>query len=159
MARVIAAFAAGGQAVAAVSEIRGMGVPRENVSLFYPPPRAEEGDDDDDGDTGEGDEESVLLGVSNTLAGLAGRFGAGVLAVPGTGTYLGIGPLAAGFSGTVSDLAEALQSGGVEGSRVPRYEGLLRKGRIVAVVSTERVQAPEIVRALRRHAATDIDVY
>lgn len=158
MARVLAAFAKAGQAVAAVSEIRGMGVPRENVALYYPP-RADEGDDGDDGDNAEGDEESVLLGASNSLAELAGRFGAGVLAVPGTGTYLGIGPLAAGFSGTVSDLAEALQSGGLRGSRVPRYEGLLRNGRVVAAISVERVQAREIVRVLKRHTATDIDVY
>lgn len=158
MARVIAAFAVAGKAVAAVSEIRNMGVPREDVSLFYPP-RAEKGDDDGDGENGDGDEEPILWSASDTLAELAGRVGTGVLAVPGTGAYLGIGPLAAGFSGTISNLAEALQSGGLRGPQAPYYEGLLRMGRVVAVISADRDRAGEVVETLKRHAATDIDVY
>jgi hypothetical protein len=94
---------------------------------------------------------------------LASGWTSRVLAVPGIGPVLGVGPLAAALTGAAGEVAgegllRALREHGVPAHAAPAYaEGVRRGGALVVVETAEQAaQAREIIS---RHAPVDLEAY
>jgi hypothetical protein len=94
---------------------------------------------------------------------LASGWTSRILAVPGIGPVLGVGPLAAALAGMSGEVAgegllRALREHGVPPHEAPVYtEGVRRGGALIAVETGEwAVQAREV---MSRHAPVDLEAY
>lgn len=159
MPRVAATFADGDPARAAMDDLKGMGLTEDGLSLLYPE-ETETGDgsereqDDDEGDT------PHLSAAAASMATVAASLGGGLLAVPGAGTYIGLGPLLAGMSQVIDGgLTSALQHAGIPEKHAGFFAEQLNQGRAVAVADCDPGQVNEVAGLMRRHGATDVEVF
>ena len=127
------------RAVEAVRELRGAGIPGEEISIFAPDPR-EPGNYSDElgakvlqaGGTGLA-AGGVLGALSGLAAGLTG------LAIPGIGPFVAAGPLAGAIAGLVGGASVGGFAGLLVGLGLPRdaaeeYQRQLQEGRTLVFV-------------------------
>lgn len=127
-----------------------------DISLFVHAPdletRVKEGDDQVDVAIEEGGETGATVGAA--LGGLSGMLvGIGLLAIPGLGPLLAVGPLAAAVTlaitgGSLGGVAGALIGLGVSKTQAEAAERQLQAGRTVMIVrcASRRTEALKILR-------------
>jgi hypothetical protein len=87
-----------------------------------------------------------------------------ILAVPGIGPVLGVGPLAAALAGTGGEVAgegllRALQEHGVPAPDAPAYAEGVRRGGALVSVETEAARAAQAREVMRRYAPVDLEAH
>ena len=85
-----------------------------------------------------------------------------ILAVPGIGPVLGVGPLAAALAGMAGEVAgesllRALQEHGVPAHEAPAYAEGVRRGGALVAVETEEARAAQAREVVRRYAPVDLE--
>jgi hypothetical protein len=85
-----------------------------------------------------------------------------ILAVPGIGPVLGVGPLAAALAGMTGEVAgegllRALQEHGVPAPEAPTYAEAVRRGGALVTVETEEERAAQAREVMSRYAPVDLE--
>jgi hypothetical protein len=151
---VIGLFRDNGEVDAVVHELEGLGVSREQISIVAR--RADEhagGADDPPRGTAKG---AAIGGVAGAVLGLA------ALGIPGVGSVLAAGPMAAalaaaGVGAATGGMLGALFEMGVSDREAGQYaEAVRRGGTLVAVEAGEEI-ADRVLSILDRHGAVDVD--
>ena len=103
---------------------------------------------------------AVTGGVLGGLVGLL--VGVGTVALPGLGTLIVAGPLAAawGLTGAAAGaitggIVGALVDAGIPEERAREYEEAIKRGQVVVAVTADREDEPAIRRILDKHNAVD----
>jgi len=157
--KVIGYFADNGKAEEALRELKEKGF--NEISIL--------GHDkgDESGSKGRDNNSSFAGTLSNgtmtggAIGGLAGlAMGAGLLAIPGIGPILALGPLAATLGGAITGgIGGALVDYGIPADRSNFYETKIKEGNTVMVLKTDENKTDEVAKILRAHGAQDVRVH
>lgn len=148
------------QAQAAVSELRRLGFPENDIGVAY---RGEERITGASGVEGHGSHAAEGAGVgAATGAGVGALWGLGIMAgvLPAIGPAIAGGTLAAILSSAAAGAAAAGLAGALIGAGIPEeeaeyYESEFKAGRFVVTVRTES-RYDEAAKVLRRHGGYDM---
>lgn len=150
----------------AVSQMRNSGFDTNEISIVAKGNgqndrnRGGNGGAEDDGGLGMGNiaDGTTTGGVLGGLAGLA--MGAGALAIPGLGPIIAAGPIAGLLSGAATGgVAGGLLDWGIPEERGRYYEGEVKKGKILAVVSSHDQKVDDAAAIMRENGAKDVETH
>lgn len=155
---VIGVFDSRDQAEKAVNEMRDSGFDTNEISIVAKDDRQQTADNQDAGmDLGIGDG-TATGGAIGGLAGLA--LGAGALAIPGLGPVIAAGPIAGLLSGAATGgIAGGLIDWGLPEDRGRHYEEEVKKGSILAAVTTEEQNINDAANIMRSWGARDVETH
>lgn len=156
--RVIGYFDDTGQAEQAANELKNQGI--KEISVL--------GKDSRGKGSGQGkDEDGLGWGLSSAtmkggaLGGAAGlALGAGLLAIPGIGPIVAMGPLAAALGGAATGgVAGALVDYGIPQDQSDFYESKIKEGKTVLIAKADESKADSMASTLRNHGAKDVKIH
>ncbi|WP_431862693.1 hypothetical protein [Azospirillum sp.] len=158
---IVALYDRAGDAKRAVDDLTGAGVPRDAISLVASHPAERDGgsalagiDADRDASTG--------TAIAATLGGVGGAMLAmAVLAIPGVGAAVAIGPIAAGLVGAGAGAVAGGLVGSLTGLGVPAHEAHaysegVERGGTLLIVHTDRADPDRVSEVLARHPPADV---
>jgi hypothetical protein len=158
---VLALFDDAGKAAAAARSLRGLGVPRERVSIVA---RSH----DEEGAIAEASGASPGSEIEDSApASRLGELGAHVLSamalvMPGIGPIVADGPLAAGLGEAAGHLAggisRTLTRAGLAEAEAARWEHRIDEGSFLLGAHTDDASLAAIREAMERHGATSVAV-
>lgn len=156
---VIGVFDSREQAEKAVNEMRNSGFDTNEISIVAKDDRQQIAENQkDDMDLGDISDGTATGGAIGGLAGLA--LGAGALAIPGLGPIIAAGPIAGLLSGAATGgIAGGLIDWGLPEERGRHYEEEVRKGGILAAVTTEEQNINDAANIMRSWGARDVETH
>jgi hypothetical protein len=164
MKTVIGLFDTASDAQSAQNELIAAGFPRDRISLVTSESNRELHGDAAHSDKTEAAEGAGVGATAGALAGGAAGLLAslGLLAIPGIGGLLALGPIVATLTGAGIGAAAGGLIGGLVGMGIPEHEaevyaeGVNRGGTLVSV-DTQDDEADRVAAILSQHNAVDID--
>jgi len=167
MKTVIGLFDAASDAYSAQNELIAAGIPRERISVVTSTTNKEYSKDVAPGVDTDKTEAAEGAGVGATAGALAGGAAGilaslGLLAIPGIGGLLALGPIVAALTGAGIGAAAGGLIGGLIGLGIPEHEaevyaeGINRGGTLVTIDAAD-ADADRIAIILGQHNAIDID--
>ena len=118
-----------------------------------------EGDGENAGEESMGMSSGAITG--GAIGGVAGLLaGAGLLAIPGIGPLVAMGPLAATLGGAAAGgIAGGLIDAGIPEDRGQYYENEVRSGRFLVMVQSGEDRIEDAAGILRKTGAKDVEVH
>jgi len=162
---IVGLFDGFSQAQAVVNELEAAGFRRENISIVTNQHGVSQGTTAQSAGEGHGVVGGAVSGAAKggVIGGLTGlAAGLVMLAIPGVGPALAVGPLAAALSGAGLGAAGGGVIGGLTGLGIPKedagyYAEGIRRGSTLVSVSADDTRADEAMAIFNRYHPVDID--
>lgn len=159
MKRKVGIFQTAEQAIEAVRELQNLGFTNEEISIITKDEKMKDYADDEQ----LGDDSDSIPAKSAVTGGVVGGLGAllielGLIAIPGIGPFLAVGPVGAGLigamtGGAVGGLVGALVDMGFDQDEAIVYDEQIRQGKILICVDDHIDRTLDLDRVLHPYPA------